>query len=126
MIFAERAYVESQRAAVVGFLRASIKGWELNQRDPSLSARLATEKYGKDLKLDLEQQELQARAQVPLIKSPLTQEKGLLWLDAEQIAGPVYDGFRASGRTELPPVERLLDLTLLEEAYGGAKTLSPA
>lgn len=124
VVFAEREYVESNRAAVVGFLRASIKGWEINQRAPDLSAQLAVTKYGKDLKLDLAQQKLQAQAQVPLIKSDLTDEKGLLWLDQDQIAGPVYDGFRASGRTSLPPVERLIDLSPLEEAYNGKTALT--
>jgi ABC-type nitrate/sulfonate/bicarbonate transport system substrate-binding protein len=122
-IIGKRGYLDENRDLVVGYLRAVVQGWELNMRDPEEGARLAVEEYGADLGLDLEQSNLENERQIGLQQSELTDERGLLWMDPEFLAGPVYDGVRASGREELPDVDVLVDLSFLEEAYDGATSL---
>jgi hypothetical protein len=41
-----------------------------------------------------------------------------MWIDAQRIAGPIYTTLRATGRTDLPPVDRLIDTSILREAFG--------
>jgi hypothetical protein len=44
-------------------------------------------------------------------------------MDPEFMAGPVFEGIRATGRDELPEVDVLTDLSSLEEAYDGKTSL---
>ena len=122
-IIGKRGYLDENRDAVVGYLRAVIQGWEKNMEDPAVGAQLAVEEYGADLGLDLEQSTKENERQIELQKSDLTDEKGLLWMDPDFMAGPVYEGIRATGRDELPDVAKLVDLSFLEEAYDGRTSL---
>jgi len=76
-----------------------------------------------DLALAEHQQTAENEAQIPLLQSDLTRAKGLFWLDPDFIAGPVYTALAASGRTNLPDVNDLIDLSLLEDAFGGKTSL---
>jgi hypothetical protein len=70
------------------------------------------------LGLNLNEQLSQNRAQAPLTQSDLTRRNGgPLWVSTEEIAGPIYRALRAAGHTSLPPVSKLVDLSLLHEAY---------
>jgi ABC-type nitrate/sulfonate/bicarbonate transport system substrate-binding protein len=122
-IIGKRGYLDENRELVVGYLRAVIQGWEQNMRDPEEGARLAVEEYGADLGLDLEQSIRENERQIELQQSDLTEEKGLLWMDTEFMAGPVFEGIRATGRDRLPEVDALVDLSFLEEAYDGRTSL---
>jgi ABC-type nitrate/sulfonate/bicarbonate transport system substrate-binding protein len=122
-IIGKRDYLDQNRELVTGYLRAVVQGWEQNMRDPEEGARLAVEEYGADLGLDLEQSTLENEKQIELQQSDLTEEKGLLWMDADFMAGPVYDGIRATGRDRLPEVDQLVDLSFLEAAYDGRTSL---
>ncbi|HEX2187139.1 MAG TPA: hypothetical protein VHN78_16725, partial [Chloroflexota bacterium] len=59
-----------------------------------------------------------------LIESDVTRAKGLFWLDAERIAGPIYKALEATGRTRLPKVEDFVDFSVLQDAYGGKTKLT--
>jgi ABC-type nitrate/sulfonate/bicarbonate transport system substrate-binding protein len=122
-LFAKRSFVQSNRDALVGFLRGSIRGWEADIADPGTAVQLAVNKYGVDLALSEHQQAAENDAQIPLLQNDLTRSKGLFWLDPDFVAGPVYTALAASGRTSLPDVNDLLDLSLLQDAYGGANSL---
>lgn len=122
-IIGKRDYLDENRELVVGYLRAVIQGWELNMQDPEPGARLAVEEYGADLGLDLEQSVRENERQIELQTSDVTEERGLLWMDRDYMAGPVFEGVRATGRDELPEVDQLMDLSFLEEAYDGATSL---
>jgi ABC-type nitrate/sulfonate/bicarbonate transport system substrate-binding protein len=122
-LFASRKYIDKQRDALIGYLRGTIKGWEMNAKDPTLGAHLAVEQYGTDLGLQLDDEVKKNEVQIPLTQSDLTKAKGLLWIDRDYISGPIYDGLRAAGRTMLPPVEKFVDTSLLAEAYGGKTSL---
>jgi ABC-type nitrate/sulfonate/bicarbonate transport system substrate-binding protein len=123
ILYAERDYLESNRDTVVGFLRGTIKGWETQNANPEEGARLTVDQYGADLGLKLEDEVREAKAMIPLMQSDVTKEKGIFWMSAEELGGPMYKALRASGRENLPPVEEVLDLSLIEDAYGGKTSL---
>jgi len=123
VLYAKRGFIANNHDALVGFLRGSIRGWQANIQDPSRAVDLAVNKYGVDLALDPHQQAAENDAQIPLLQSDLTRARGLFWLDPDFVGGPVYKALTASGRTNLPPVDQLLDLSLLTDAFGGRTTL---
>ena len=117
-LYVTRAFLARNRNVLVRYLRATARGWAENARDPVLGATLAVKTYGASLDLDLKEQIAQNRAQVPLTISDLTRRKGgPLWISTAEVQNGVYRALRASGRKNLPPVERLVDLSLLQEAY---------
>ena len=119
MIFVNRSFLEENREAVVGFLRATIKGWEKFFQDPDLGFDLMFDQYGAaDNFLVREEQLPVHEAQVELMTNDLTAEKGLFWMDLDLIAGDMYDVLRAAGVTDPPPVDSLFDTSILEEAFG--------
>lgn len=118
VIFADRSTVDEKRDAIVGFLRALARGWTENAKDPKVAAELAVNEYGADLGLSLEQQIRQNEVQIELIESDFTDENGILRIDEDYLGGPVYDGIKAAGSTDLPPVGDIVDQTLLDEALG--------
>jgi len=123
LIFARSEYLREEADTAARWLRATIKGWEKNLEDPELGARLAVEKYGVDLGLDLEQQIGENEAQNGIVVSDVTEEKGLLWISQDFIENSVYPGLRAAGLTDLPEVDEIADFSILEEAYQGKTQL---
>lgn len=123
LAISQRSYLEKDRDNVVGFMRATIKGWEQTLKDPDEGVRLAVQVYGKNLGLDRETESKTLRAQLPLMQSELTSRKGLYWMDLELLAGRMYEALRKGGRDELPPPDQLVDLTVLEDVYEGKTSL---
>lgn len=119
MLFVNRSFLEENRDAVVGFLRATVKGWERFFQDPDLGFDLMFDQYGAaDNFLVREEQLPVHEAQVELMTNDLTAEKGLFWMDLDLVGGEMYDVLRAAGVTDPPPVESLFDITVLEDAFG--------
>ncbi len=116
-LYATRASVQHNRDALVRYLRATARGWAENARDPVLGATLAVKTYGATLELNLNEEIAQNRAQIPLTISNFTREHGPLWISTGQVEHGVYRALRAAGRKNLPAVDRLVDLSLLREAY---------
>ena len=123
LVITKRDYLESNRDAVVGFVRATAKGWEQAIADPAEGLRLTLDVYGKDLGLDEATEKGQLDAQLPLMQSDLTQQKGLYWMDLDLLSGPMYDALRKGGRDTLPDASTLVDLSVLEDAYAGKTSL---
>lgn len=120
MIFVNRSFLEENREAVVGFVRGTVKGWEKFFADPDLGFDLMFDEYGAaDNFLVREEQLPVHNAQVALMTNDLTDEKGLFWMDLDLIGGEMYDVIRAAGVADLPAVESLFDLSVLEDAFGG-------
>jgi len=115
-LFCTRDYLRTQRPTLVRYLGALQRGWTENMHDPGPAARLATQTYGAALGLDERQQIAENRAQIPLTQSAATREHGLLWIDKERVRGPIYASLRATGRTQLPDVDRLIDISVLRDA----------
>lgn len=113
-----RAYLERNRPVVVGYLRGLIQGMLESERDPAVAARLAVQRYGVDFGLDLPQQVRQSELQVPLTRYD-DAGRPLLSLDRDLMAGVMYAGARAAGRTNLPDVDRIADFSVVAEAHRG-------
>lgn len=114
-----RAYLQSNRPQVVAFLRGLIQGWDENEADPAIGARLAAEKYGRDIGLDLRQQTRQNELQIPLAKYA-DAGKPRLSISRADVEGPLYAAARATGRTNLPDPARLCDFDVVAEAHAVA------
>jgi ABC-type nitrate/sulfonate/bicarbonate transport system substrate-binding protein len=123
LICTTQNYLKSNRPTVVGFVRATVKGWERALANPPEGVDLTVSNYGKDLSLDKATETQVLEQQIPLMKSSLTDSKGILRFDPTLIAGPMYDALRASGRTTLPPISNVVDTTILDEVYGGKTSL---
>jgi ABC-type nitrate/sulfonate/bicarbonate transport system substrate-binding protein len=123
LFFAQRAYVEENRDAIVRFMRATIMGWEENAKDPAVAAGLAVDEYGADLGLDIAQQTRQNELQIPLMEGPLTETSGLFRIDPELWDGAMADAYLASGRASMPTAEQVVDLTILDEVFGDKTSL---
>lgn len=115
-LFCTREYLTKNRDTLVRYARALQRGWTTNARDPLLGARLATTVYGEALGLEEPEQLTVNRAQIPLMASAATRAHGPLWIDTARISGPIYRTLRATGRTNLPPVSRLVDTSILSAA----------
>jgi len=122
MLFAPRQIVLAQFDALVGFMRATIRGWQLANSDPLGTARLVVEKYGADLGLELNQQQRQCELQVPFMRSHLTDSKGLFWVDADTLGGTMYSALRATGRDRLPDPSSIIETSVLAAAYAAGST----
>ncbi|MBM3649500.1 MAG: ABC transporter substrate-binding protein [Alphaproteobacteria bacterium] len=121
LVFVTRAYLQAERATVVKFLRALTRGWIANQKDPAVAAKLAVEKYGADLGLDLRQQTRQNELQYAMMKNPAKPDQKLLVLDRDSIAGPMLEAVRASGREKIPDVDKICDFAVMQDVYAGIK-----
>ncbi|CAN5570518.1 ABC transporter substrate-binding protein [soil metagenome] len=121
LVFVKRDYLQAERATVVKFLRALTRGWTENLKDPAVAAKLAVNKYGADLGLDLKQQTRQNELQFEMLKNPNKPDAPLLTLDRDTIAGPMYDAAKASGRDKLPEVDKLCDFSVMTEVHASLK-----
>ncbi|MFE9023547.1 ABC transporter substrate-binding protein [Streptomyces sp. NPDC007808] len=119
LVFTGNSFLDKHRKAVEGFLRASVRGWQDNARDPEIAARLAVEKYGVDLGLDLKQQIRENELQTPLTRSALTESSGLFRIDTELLGGKMYEALRASGVQRLPDASEIVDQTVLDAVFKG-------
>ena len=116
VLYAPRDYLEENKELVAGYLRALIRGWEHNLEDPELAAQLVVDEYGIDLGSTLEAELAQNEAQNELVVGPATEENGLLWIDEQELGGPMYKTLNAIGAEDLPPVEEVFDGSILELA----------
>lgn len=116
VLYTTRDFLEGNREALAGYVRALRKGWEMNIEDPELAARLVVDEYGIDLGSTFEAELAQNKAQIPLLTSPDTDEHGLLWVNQELLGGEMYEILAEIGDAELPPVEQVFDPSILEMA----------
>lgn len=117
VLFTTREYLEEERESVIGFFRALTRGWSENEQDPSIAVELAVNHFGADLGLDPEQQKRQNEIQIDLMRPSDKPDHPLLTLDKAVISGPMYDAARASGRENLPDVEQIIDVTVMQEVH---------
>lgn len=116
IIVGERRWVEANRQTVVGFLRGYIKGLKDNARNPKTAAELVVKKYGADYGLDVAQQTRENELQQPLLYPIGEPNHPLLTVDKAAMSGPMYAAAKASGRTNLPDVDKIADYSLAIEA----------
>lgn len=112
LVFVSRASLQKDRAMLAGYMRALVRGWTDNEKDPALAAQLTVTKYGADLGLDAKQQQRMNEAQIPLARA----SKRLFEMDPERIRS-MFAAAKATGRSDLPAADRIFDMSILEEAY---------
>ena len=57
------------------------------------------------------------------MEGPLTESSGLFRIDAAQWDGPMKAAYLASGRTTMPAIADVVDLTILDDVFEGKTTL---
>jgi len=115
LIVTRRATLDSRREMLTGYLRALLRARAINLRNAEYAATLAVTRYGGDLGLDLKQQTRLNALQTPLEIAPSTGHP--FWIGEEELTGAMYEVAAITGRTGLPDPWRLLDGSLLVEAY---------
>jgi ABC-type nitrate/sulfonate/bicarbonate transport system substrate-binding protein len=119
LLCSSRGWLTANRPTLVKFLRATVRGWQDNAADPAIAAKLAVDRFGADLGLDLAQQTRENQLQTAFTQSPFTKANGLLRVDPKELAGPMYTAFTAAGVTPLPDVAKIVDTTVLDDVYQG-------
>ncbi|ABG31920.1 hypothetical protein RD1_2344 [Roseobacter denitrificans OCh 114] len=104
--------IANRRADLVSLLKGEVMGWNDYLSDTDAAAALTVGMF-PDAGLDLATQELQAKRQVPLMFSDLTQASGFGWFTDETIAANV-ETLALLGRNVSAD---LWDRSLLEEAH---------
>jgi ABC-type nitrate/sulfonate/bicarbonate transport system substrate-binding protein len=114
LLFVDRETYTHHRADIVAFLRGLLQARERNLANLNLAPRLAVEHFGADLGLDLEQQTTLNRLQVQLEVEP--EATIPFWFPHERTIN-MWAAAAATGRTQIPSPDKLVDLSMLEEAY---------
>lgn len=114
----QRSFLEANRPALVGYLRALIRAYKANAADPTLAAKLVVENYGVDLGLDLAQQSRQNELQIPLMALPGSDQPYMI--DIEASRGPLLAAAQAAGVENELDLDAIIDLSLLKEALASA------
>jgi len=110
--FATDKVLANNKELIVGWFRATIRGWQYVFEHPDEVAKLVVEKYGKDL--DLEQQKAELQTQIALMQSAATQEHSLFWMGQDVWQAGV-DRLKSIG--ELPDslsVDEFVTMEILE------------
>jgi ABC-type nitrate/sulfonate/bicarbonate transport system substrate-binding protein len=125
IFFTTRNYLKAHRDTVVAFMKATAMGWQQNETvAPSVAAHLAVTNYGAGLGLNLAQQTLENKLQIPFTKSAQTAAHGLLWVDPDTLGSTMYPPLKAFGLSGLPSPASIVDTTILADVYDGKTTLN--
>ena len=122
VIFTLDSALKTQEDLLVRWLRATIQGWEYFLQHPVEMANYAISQ-SPSLKLDPTQQVAQAKAEVPFLTSPLTNSKGLLWIDQSSLAQSAALLHQVGQVNRLVAPSETMTTTILEKAYGGKTSL---
>jgi ABC-type nitrate/sulfonate/bicarbonate transport system substrate-binding protein len=105
---------------LVGMMKSESLGWSNVLADPDAAASLAVNNFGKDLKLSLAQQKLDAAIQNTFVADADTKAHGLFWMTDEKVAGTIAS--LALGGVKATP--SMFSNAVLEQVYKGGS--SPA
>ena len=104
--------IANRRADLVALLAGEVRGWEAYRADTDAAAELTVRMF-PDAGMDLETQRLQARRQVPLMFSALTDANGFGWWSDESVEATIRT-LSLMGRTVTPD---LWDRSILEDIH---------
>jgi ABC-type nitrate/sulfonate/bicarbonate transport system substrate-binding protein len=109
----------STRDQVLHLLRAEIKGWQDYRTDYDEAARLTVEQY-PDAGLDLPTQQAQAKVQLDIMYSDVTESDGFAWFTDDVIEDnlALYADLGITGATP-----ELFDRSVLEEIFADGPTI---
>ncbi len=123
VLIALKSTLDSQHDLIVSWLRATIKGWQLEMANPSPGADLAVKVYGKSNNLDLVEQRMESAAELPFLGSSFTKKHGLFMMEPAKWTS-IAHSWKALGIAGLPPVTSMYSLDFLKAAYQGKSTIS--
>jgi ABC-type nitrate/sulfonate/bicarbonate transport system substrate-binding protein len=103
-----------ERDKIKAVLRADIKGWWDGYKDPAAPAKLAVEKYGKDLGLSEEEQTLESKAQNELIFTDETKKNGIFTI-SDTLLEETMSTLKLAG-IDIEQ-SKLFDLSVIKEVY---------
>lgn len=106
--------IDTKRDLLKAFLRAEIKGWTDNLKDPKLGADLAANTYGQGLGLTAEEQLLESTTENGLILTADTKANGLFTVTDALIEANLKT--LATGGLSLTAAQ-LFDFSLIKEVY---------
>jgi ABC-type nitrate/sulfonate/bicarbonate transport system substrate-binding protein len=109
-----------KKAAIEGFLKGEIEGWQNYVADPTEAVDLTVNDFAKDGGLTIEEQTKQAELQMDLLVTDETKEHGLLWISDDGIQKNIAT-LASLGITGAD--ESLFDTSLLEDVYAGKNTI---
>jgi ABC-type nitrate/sulfonate/bicarbonate transport system substrate-binding protein len=115
LLFVDRPTLHARRTELVGLLKGRLRGKAANDLDPAYAARLAVDKFGADLGLTFQHELRTNQLQLPLYQTPGS--PGPFWISEHDLVNNMYGAASAAGRTNLPDPSRLMDMSLLQEAY---------
>lgn len=97
------------------YMRAEMKAWQEYFKDPAAAAKYIVENGVSD-GLDEAQQTYQAEQQVDYMLSPLTKEKGLMWLDPNIWKQTAQNALEAKLTNKVVDTDSMLTNDILESA----------
>jgi NitT/TauT family transport system substrate-binding protein len=100
---------------LVRFLRTQGKAWESFFKDPKAAAAYMVNQRFLD-GLDIDQQTFQAGQQANYMRSPLTAEKGILWLNPDTFKETAENLFAAKVTPMVVDTSAMLTTAILEQA----------
>ena len=71
--------VKNKKDLLAAWLRASARGWDYALKNPDAATKIVVEKYGQGL--DLSNQTIEMKREIPFIQTDFTKQKGLLWME---------------------------------------------
>jgi ABC-type nitrate/sulfonate/bicarbonate transport system substrate-binding protein len=115
--------LNDRRDMVVGWLRATIRGWHYANTHIDELTKHTVEVVSPEMELIYEQQKAEAELQIDYMQSPLTDDKGLFWMEDSvweaNIANLIDLG--ELGADDAPDVSILVTYDILEEVYKDGK-----
>jgi ABC-type nitrate/sulfonate/bicarbonate transport system substrate-binding protein len=111
LMVVSRSYLEENRAALVDYFEALLRGWNEHDAAPEEMMKYVVDTFGVDFGYDLETEMKKNAIQTPLTFAPNGQRFDIT---DEQIA-KMYELAELTKRTP-PPASEIIDLSLLREA----------
>ncbi|HLI15305.1 MAG TPA: ABC transporter substrate-binding protein [Acidimicrobiales bacterium] len=112
-----RSYRDHHREALVKLVAANIRGWTEDIKFPLNGTNATMREFGASQGLNRAQQEKANKIQASYVVSRWSQAHGLLSLNPGYIQDSVYRTLRASGITNLPALEHVIDTSIVADAW---------
>jgi ABC-type nitrate/sulfonate/bicarbonate transport system substrate-binding protein len=109
----------TKKAAIEGFLKGEIEGWQNYVADPTEAVDLTVNDYAKDGGLTIDEQTKQAKLQMDLLVTDETKANGLLTISD---AG-IQKNLTTLAALGIPATASLFDTSLLADIYQGKNTI---
>ena len=104
---------------LVAALKATLKGWQENAKDPTVAPRLVVDKYGKDIGSTYAKELGENKAQIELISNDVTAQKGIGYMDDATITRNID----LLSKMKLTLTKDIYTMEILDKVYANGLTL---